>query len=326
MDQVQLWAGKDKRILFLLENNPTFKYLANHFLDHAFLDKGLSQNTISAYKNDIYRYLDYLDKYNINNIDRVQEKHVKEYIQSLYKAGMSATSLARNITTIRLFHRYLFGEDLVHSDITVNIELPKIGRKLPVVLEIHEVEKLLDQPEITEKKGLRDRAILEFLYATGVRVSELVNLDQSDVKSEEGFVKIFGKGSKERLVPVGNVALAFIDKYKRLVRNGLAAKGKSGDLLFLNMRGTGISRVSVWKIIKKYINQAGIEKNVSPHTLRHSFATHMLEGGADLRSVQEMLGHSDISTTQIYVHLDREYLKEVIQSFHPREQKTFFKG
>jgi len=247
-------------------------------------------------------------------------------IQSLYKAGMSATSLARNITTIRLFHRYLFGEDLVHSDITVNIELPKIGRKLPVVLEIHEVEKLLDQPEITEKKGLRDRAILEFLYATGVRVSELVNLDQSDVKSEEGFVKIFGKGSKERLVPVGNVALAFIDKYKRLVRNGLAAKGKSGDLLFLNMRGTGISRVSVWKIIKKYINQAGIEKNVSPHTLRHSFATHMLEGGADLRSVQEMLGHSDISTTQIYVHLDREYLKEVIQSFHPREQKTFFKG
>ncbi len=308
----------------MLENNPTFKYLANNFLDYAFLDKGLSRNTIAAYKNDIYRYLNFLDQHAGNDINKVQEKDVKVYIHSLHEIGMAPTSLARNITTIRLFHRYLFGENIVHSDITVNIELPKTGRKLPMVLEIHEVEKLLEQPDLTDKKGLRDRAMLEFLYATGVRVSELVNLNQSDINTKEGFVKVLGKGAKERLVPVGKVALSFIHKYKQSVREELAARGKSGDLLFLNMRGTGISRTSVWKILKKYIDQAGILKNVSPHTLRHSFATHLLEGGADLRSVQEMLGHSDISTTQIYVHLDREYLKEVIQTFHPREQKTFF--
>lgn len=309
----------------MLENNPTFKYLADNFLDHSMLDKGLSRNTIAAYKNDVYRYLDFLGQNGFSDINKVQEKDIKAYIHTLHEIGMASTSQARNITTIRLFHRYLFGENVVHSDITENIELPKTGRKLPVVLEIHEVEKLLEQPDITDKKGLRDRAMLEFLYATGVRVSELVNLNQSDIIAKEGFVKVFGKGAKERLVPVGKVALSFIHKYKSSVREELAAKGKSGDRLFLNMRGTGISRVSVWKILKKYIDQAGIHKNVSPHTLRHSFATHMLEGGADLRSVQEMLGHSDITTTQIYVHLDREYLKEVIQTFHPREQKTFFK-
>ncbi|MFO7889841.1 MAG: site-specific tyrosine recombinase XerD [bacterium] len=307
----------------MFDNNPQFRYLVDNFLDHAFLDKGLSGNTIAAYKNDIFRYLEYLDKYDISNINEVREKDIQGYMNCLHEMGMASSSLARNITTIRLFHRYLFGEDIVDSDITVNVDLPKIGRKLPVVLEIQEVVKLLEQPDLTEKKGIRDRAMLEFLYATGVRVSELVSLNQSDIISEEGFVKIFGKGSKERLVPVGQVALSFIHKYKQAVRHELASKGKSRDLLFLNMHGTGISRISVWKILKKYIAQAGIEKNVSPHTLRHSFATHLLEGGADLRSVQEMLGHADIATTQIYVHLDREYLKEVIQTFHPREQNSF---
>lgn len=324
MAPVQPLAGRDKRIHFLLDKNPTFKYLIDNFLDHAFIDKGLSKNTIAAYKNDIFRYLEYLDKGGITDINKVQGKDIQDYIHCLHEIGMASSSLARNITTIRLFHRYLFGEDIVGSDITVNIDLPKIGRKLPVVLEIQEVKILLEQPDLYDKKGIRDRAMLEFLYATGVRVSELVSLNQSNIFPQEGFVKIYGKGSKERIVPVGQVALRFIKKYKQSVRNELASRGKSKDLLFLNMRGSGISRISVWKILKNYVQKAGIKKNVSPHTLRHSFATHLLEGGADLRSVQEMLGHADIATTQIYVHLDREYLKEVIQTFHPREQQSFF--
>jgi integrase/recombinase XerD len=222
-----------------------------------------------------------------------------------------------------MFYRFLQSEKIVTSDPTTEIEIPKRIQKLPIYLEIEEIRRLLSQPDLSEQKGIRDRAILEFLYATGVRVSELIQVSQTDIMQDEKFARVLGKGSKERLVPIGDTALAFIAAYQQTVRVNLAKKRLAGDILFLNMRGQPMSRVAVWKLIKAYVLQANIQKEVSPHTLRHSFATHLLEGGADLRSVQEMLGHADISTTQIYTHLDREYLKEVIQTFHPREQKGF---
>lgn len=308
----------------MLTKNSTYEYLCSKFLDYILFDKGLSKNTQAAYELDLTRYLDYLDKCGISSIREVSSHSIKKYIALLTEIGLASASLARNISTIRIFHRYILGEGITETDVTVNIESPKTGRILPVVLEIQEVEKLLRQPDITKKKGLRDRTMFEFLYATGVRVSELISVKQSDIIEKEGFVKIFGKGSKERIVPVGDTALSFIEKYKISVRKKISIKGKAGDILFLSMHpGGGLSRVAVWKILKNYVKMAEIDKKVSPHTFRHSFATHLLEGGADLRSVQEMLGHSDISTTQIYTHLDREYLKEVIETFHPREQKDF---
>ena len=236
---------------------------------------------------------------------------------------MAGSSLARNITSIRMFHRFLMREEITDNDPTVHVEIPKTGRKLPVVLDIPEVERLLAQPDESERRGMRDKAFLEFMYASGVRVSELVELNQSDLFEDDGVARILGKGSKERLVPVGDVAITAVRRYRRDVRPMLAEKGggAAGDLIFLSMWGKPLTRVAVWKILKTYASEAEIKKDVSPHTLRHSFATHLLEGGADLRAVQEMLGHADISTTQIYTHLDREYLKEVIRTFHPREQK-----
>lgn len=284
------------------------------------MDKGLSRNTFEAYKNDLIRYLDYIQQLGVEQISNCENKHIRNLIVELTAAGMASSSVARNITTIRMFHRFLLGEGLSDSDPTVYIDVPKHIKKLPSVLDIHEIEKILNRPETASPKGLRDRAMLEFLYATGVRVSELIGLTQSDIVASEGYARVFGKGSKERIVPIGDMALQYTLKYQKQVRPALSKKQKGGDVLFLNMRGGPISRIAVWKILKHYALEAGLEKKVSPHTLRHSFATHLLEGGADLRSVQEMLGHADISTTQIYTHLDREYLKEVIHTFHPREQ------
>jgi len=233
---------------------------------------------------------------------------------------MSSSSLARNITSIRMFHRYLLSEDINTSDPTSQIEIPKMQKKLPIVLEIPEIEKLLNQPKPSTPKGVRDKALLEFLYATGVRVSELITVTQSNLLCEEKVVRIFGKGSKERLVPIGDVALSCVDFYLQTVRPKLAIRRLGGDTLFLSLRGRPLTRMAVWQILKHYVQQADIRKRISPHTFRHSFATHLLEGGADLRAVQEMLGHVDVSTTQIYTHLDREYLRDVIQTFHPREK------
>ena len=250
----------------------------------------------------------------------------REFIVLLNTLGLAESSVVRNISSIRVFHKFLLLEELVKTDPSQNIEVPKRGRKLPVFLELQEVIQLLNQPDLSTNRGIRDRALFEFLYATGMRVSELIGISQSDLIREEKFVRVFGKGSKERIVPVGDVAFSYIDRYLKVVRPSLAKKQIGRGVLFLSMRGKPLTRMAVWKILKAYVEAAGIRKNVSPHTLRHSFATHLLEGGADLRSVQEMLGHADISTTQIYTHLDREYLKEVIQTFHPREQKGFLKN
>lgn len=301
--------------------HPLFESLLGRFLNHLVLDKGLSPNTQAAYENDIRRYLVFLQERGIEDIPMVCAQDVRDLVVLLSEMGMEKSSLARNITSIRMFHRYLVGENVMETDPSEHIEIPKKDHKLPIVLEIPEVERLLEQPDLSLPRGIRDRAMLEFMYAAGVRVSELVGLAQSDVMEEEGFARVFGKGSKERIVPVGDVAIQYILRYRRDVRPDFCRKDKAGDTLFLSMRGRQLTRVAVWKILKAYALEAGILKNISPHTLRHSFATHLLEGGADLRSVQEMLGHADISTTQIYTHLDREYLKEVIQTFHPREQK-----
>lgn len=300
--------------------NEPFAYLLNRFLDHVLMDKGLSRNTCEAYKNDLTRYLEYIEQLGVHQISGCQNKHVRNLIVVLTSTGMASSSIARNITTIRMFHRFLLSEGLSDSDPTVYIDVPKHTKKLPAVLDIHEVESILNQPDVSSPKGLRDRAMLEFLYATGVRVSELIGITQSDIVKSEGYARVFGKGSKERIVPIGDIALKYTLQYQKEVRSLLSKRHHAGDVLFLSMRGRPISRVAVWKILKNYALEAGLDKDVSPHTMRHSFATHLLEGGADLRSVQEMLGHADISTTQIYTHLDREYLKEVIQTFHPREQ------
>ncbi len=299
--------------------NSDFAFLLRRFLQHIILDQGLSDNTKEAYKNDIRRYLTFLQDRKIKSIRDVKQNHISELLMVLKKTGMANSSIARNISAIKMFHRFLTESGELTEDPVPNIETPKQKKYLPTVLSINEVEHILKTPDMKTKKGLRDRALFEFMYATGVRVSEAVNISFSEINLKDGFCRIYGKGSKERMVPIGDSAVYYINEYLSSVRPKFAAKGKAGDFLFLSARGTKMSRISVWKNLKEYAEKAGIKKNISPHTLRHSFATHLLEGGADLRAVQEMLGHADISTTQIYTHLDREFLKEVIKTFHPRE-------
>ena len=303
------------------ELDPTFESLLHRFLSHTALEKGLSSNTLSAYEHDLTRYLQFLQDRGVADVRRIQPEHVRSLVIELDAAGLARTSLARNVTSVRMFHRFLAGESVTDSDPCATIELPRIKRKLPSVLNIDEMTRILSQPD-ESPKGIRDRAMLETLYATGARVSELVNLKQSDLFMDDGFARIFGKGSKERVVPIGGEALFRIGQYRTRIRPKLAESGPGADALFLSLRGRPLTRLAVWKILKGYAVSAGISATISPHTFRHSFATHLLEGGADLRSVQEMLGHADIATTQIYTHLDREYLKEVIQTFHPRERKS----
>ncbi|MDI6765450.1 MAG: site-specific tyrosine recombinase XerD [Bacteroidota bacterium] len=286
-----------------------------HFLE---LEKDASPNTVASYKLDLKRYLESLDIQGISAIGKVQEKHVAKYLSMLREFDLSPRTITRNLSSIKMFHKFMVGEGILKHNPAENLEPPKLPRELPDVLNQDEIEIILNQPNTIEHLGIRDKAILETLYATGMRVTELITLKQSSVFREEEIVRVFGKGSKERLIPIGRSALSWIDKYVQEVRCRLAIKGRGQDVLFLNARGKPMSRMAVWNIVKIYTTISGIKKEVHPHTFRHSFATHLLEGGADLRAVQEMLGHSDISTTQIYTHIDREYLKEVHKTFHPR--------
>ena len=235
----------------------------------------------------------------------------------LSEMGLEASSVARNLTAVRMFHRFLLGEGLARRDPTEHLKPPKLGRKLPSVLNIYEVERLMLAPDVETPLGLRDRALIEMLYGAGLRVSELIGLSQVDLLFDVEVVRVLGKGGRERVVPIGSEGIEWVTAYLHAVRPELA-KSHTGVEVFLNFRGGPLSRMGVWKVLRQYVVLAGLEKKVSPHTLRHSFATHLLEGGADLRAVQEMLGHADISTTQIYTHVDREYLKEVHRTFHPR--------
>jgi integrase/recombinase XerD len=288
------------------------------YFDFLRLEKNLSAQTLTSYKYDFAKYRSFLSSAGIDSAASVTEDNVSTFLKLLHRKSLSPRSISRTISAIKGFHRYLLGEEEAKDDPTQIIESPKREKNLPDVLSIAEVDEILKQPDTTEKLGIRNRAILETLYATGIRVSELVNLKQSDLRFNDGLILVFGKGSKERLVPIGRSAQHWIEEYKKKTRVYLAKAGKSHDALFLNVRGTKLTRDMILKLVEKYSIAAGIVKKVHPHTFRHSFATHLLEGGADLRAVQEMLGHADISTTQIYTHIDREYLKEVHRTFHPR--------
>lgn len=287
------------------------------FLHYLSVERGLSANTLGAYSRDLNRFLGFLEQKGGASPREADQSRVAEYLMALRECDLEPSSIARNFSSLKVFYRFLMQEGLCQVNPMEWLSCPKLGRKLPVVLSQDEVERLLEGPDDSIPFGLRDKALLEFLYATGVRVSELVNLKLSNLFLEIDLVRIWGKGSKERLVPIGRKAEEALEEYLQRARP-LLAKGSSGDYLFLNRRGGHFSRMGVWKILKGYANKAGIGERVSPHTLRHSFATHLLEGGADLRAVQEMLGHADISTTQIYTHLDTHYLLEVHRTFHPR--------
>jgi integrase/recombinase XerD len=282
------------------------------------LEKGSSLHTLHSYQFDLAKYRAFLVNKNIITAIKVKEEHLSEFLKELAHRSLSPRSVARILSAVRGFHRFLVGEGLHDDDPTGNIDTPKRSKTLPGVLSVAEVDAILKQPDTRKPLGVRDRAMLEVLYATGVRVSELTNLKQSNLMFESDLILVFGKGSKERLVPIGSSAIDWVTTYQREVRIHLAKGGRSQDVLFLNFRGGKLSRAAIRDLVVKYARAAGIKKEIHPHTFRHSFATHLLEGGADLRAVQEMLGHVDISTTQIYTHIDREYLKEVHRTFHPR--------
>lgn len=286
-----------------------------HFLR---LEKNSSANTVDSYRRDLERFLSYLDDAGVSSAAGAREEHVARFVKLLGELGLSPRSVSRNVTAIRMFYRFLVAEKELTVDPTQNLDLPKLSRTLPDVLNPAEIESILRQPDTSSPLGIRDRAILETLYATGTRVSELVSLTQSNIFPEEQFIRVTGKGSKERIVPIGRSALEWIGRYRTRARPGLAGARGASDILFLNARGAPLSRMGVWGVVRSYTLKSGIGKEVHPHTFRHSFATHLLEGGADLRSVQEMLGHVSISTTQIYTHIDREYLREVHRTYHPR--------
>jgi len=288
------------------------------FIQYLDIERGFSSNTLEAYIGDVSKYIKFLgDKRGIKSPDRVKKEDISSFISWMYGKNLSAATRSRTFYAVRAFYRFLVREGYTGGNPTEHIRMGQLKRSLPDVLDIAEVEKLMDMPDKNTRLGIRDRAMLETAYGLGTRVSELITLAESNILVREGFVRIYGKGSKERLVPLGRKARKAIKLYLERSRPKLE-KIASDDTLFLNNRGGALSRMGFWKILKKYVDAAGIRKHVSPHTLRHSFATHLLAGGADLRIVQELLGHSDISTTQIYTHIDREYLKEVHRTFHPR--------
>ena len=294
----------------------------SHYLHYLQLQKNASPNTIASYRLDLDRYARFLEDVQVTSPDQVSAEHTTLFLRSLRKSGLSPRSITRSFSAIRGFHRFLVGDGAARTNPTETIDAPKLSRHLPAVLTTAEVDSILQQPAPTAKDArnlwLRDRTVLEVLYATGIRVSELLSLRRSDILADDGTVRVYGKGRKERLVPVGSSALAWIGRYASECRPLLRRTGQPTDVLFLNARGRPMTRMAIWKIVQTYSTRAHVGKDVHPHTFRHSFATHLLEGGADLRAVQEMLGHSDISTTQIYTHIDREYLKEVHRTFHPR--------
>ncbi len=283
------------------------------------IEKNLSPNTIEAYERDLKRYLDFLETdVGITNLNNIKQKHIRKYIRILNDVHLSITSINRTFSSIRSFHNYLSGEEIIRSNPVLLLDTPKVPRKLPIVLSPQEIDTILNAVDISNNLGIRDLAVFEILYSGGLRVSELCDLRLTDLLIDAEMLRVTGKGNKQRLVPLGPRAIRCLDKYFKRVRPSFARKNKNQGRIFLSRNGNPLTRMMVWLIIKKWVGFTNIKKDISPHTLRHSFATHLLEGGADLRSVQEMLGHADISTTQIYTHLDKEYLKEVHKTFHPR--------
>jgi integrase/recombinase XerD len=300
---------------FLMEITPTI----TAFLTHVRVEKGLSANTVSAYRRDLLKFDEFAKKRKLV-LEAVRSDDLVDFLASLYRQKLESRTVARHLVTLRNFFRYAQVQELIAEDPSLNLESPKIRRSLPGYLRLEEVEKILARPDEKTPLGLRDRAMLEVLYSTGLRVSELVSLRVMDVDRSAGCIRCIGKGDKERIVPIGKKALSLVERYLRDARPQLIGKKQqpSAPTLFINSRGGPLSRVGVWKILSAYGRQAGLRVALTPHMLRHSFATHLLERGADLRSVQLMLGHSDISTTQIYTHVVEERLKQIYKAHHPR--------
>jgi len=292
------------------------KALLDEFLNYLTVERGLSKNTISSYGMDLAHFINYLDGKGIKDIEKITRQYITNYMLSLKDSGISSNSISRALVAIKMFYRFLVQERYIKDDVAGILESPRLVRPLPNVLGVTEVEKLLSAPDVRDWMGMRDKAVLELMYATGMRVSEIVELTMDGLNLDVGFIKCKGKGGKERIVPIGKAAIEAISRYIEKVRPRLS-KNKDPHL-FLSRLGRKISRVSFWKMIKTNTRRARIKKDVAPHTLRHSFATHLLERGADLRVVQELLGHADISTTQVYTHINKERLKAIHRQFHPR--------
>ncbi|KGR79609.1 site-specific tyrosine recombinase XerD [Ureibacillus manganicus] len=287
-----------------------------HFLQ---VERQLSKNTLASYRRDLESYIEHLHKVQeIENLSEVSRSNILLHLEDLRTNGIAARSIARHISAIRSFHQFLLREKVTDSDPTIHLDMPQIDQKLPRVLTIEEIDALIAAPDRRKPQGIRDVAMLELLYASGMRISECIGLDLNDVHITMGFVRVFGKGGKERIVPLGKSALKAIDSYLQIARDQLQGKYPKTDAFFINQRGKRLTRQGCWKLLKEHAQKANIKKEITPHTLRHSFATHLIENGADLRAVQEMLGHADISTTQIYTHISKTRLSEVYKQFHPR--------
>ncbi|MBY0096482.1 site-specific tyrosine recombinase XerD [Mesobacillus maritimus] len=289
------------------------------FIHFLVVEKGLSRNTMVSYKRDLKSYLSFLqDSEKLTELDAIQRSQIIHFLAHLKDSGKSAKTIARHVASLRAFHQFLLREKVVGQDPTVHIESPQLERNLPKVLSLQEVEILLESPKLVDHYGYRDKAMLELLYATGIRVSELIGLNMDDIHLTMGFIRCIGKGNKERIIPLGRTASTALEQYLVKGRPKFVSKGYKDEAFFLNHHGKRLTRQGFWKILKRLAKEANIEKELTPHTLRHSFATHLLENGADLRAVQEMLGHADISTTQIYTHVTKTRLKDVYSKFHPR--------
>ncbi len=291
--------------------------MTESFLNYLSIERGFTKNTISAYTHDLQRFLLFLNK-NGNLLEWGDKDFIYRYIRILKKKGLLSISISRNLSVIKSFYRFLLTEGTIYSDPTANLESIRIGKRLPRFLSQVEVERLLNQPDTSTLLGLRDKAIIEILYATGLRESEIIGVNIDDIDLEVCYIRVMGKGGKERIVPVGEMAVEAIKKYLESGRERLKRRKYENTKLFLNWYGRPLSRMGVWKIVRKYAVKAGITKPVSPHIFRHSFATHLLENDADLRSIQQMLGHAKISTTQIYTHINQSRLKAIHTKYHPR--------
>lgn len=285
------------------------------YINHVMFEKRLSKNTVNSYREDLIKYDEYLKSKNIVNIDKINKEDVTDYLEILNNDNYTITSIARKLTTIKNFYSYLYQKGIIECDITQTIERPKIRKTLPKVLTIEEVDKLLDI-QLKTPFDYRNKAMLELLYGTGMRISELLTLKLEDIDIENCVVRCHGKGNKERIIPIGEYIIYYVNEY--LTYRQRLSKNRKSEFLFLNSQGSSLSRFSFFKILKKMLSEKGINSNISPHTLRHSFATHMLNYGADLRSIQELLGHSNIATTKIYTHISNNRIKNDYEEYHPR--------
>ncbi len=291
---------------------------AEEYLSSLKFERNLSENTIAAYKTDLRSFIQFCSSEGVDDLDKITTKTASGFFRELMKAGLSASSSSRYFSSIKGFFTFLLENNFINKDPLAALKAPKAKRPLPEYLTLNEIDRIFESPDTADKYGLRDRAMLEVMYSCGLRVSEVINLELSSLHFESEIIRVFGKGSKERIVPIGSSAVAWLNRYFNESRPLLVKQRATGNYVFLNSRGTKLSRMGIWKILSAHAQKAEIHKDVHPHIFRHSFATHMIEAGADLRAVQEMLGHVSISTTQIYTHVDRNFVKEEHRQYHPR--------